>query len=101
MKVLAASVRAKSASVTAVLNCANVQVIPTIFVWSHVFVPLLVPENVPLCVASVPSQRVVLCADASVSSRSAFQAAVTSQPSFVVVIEPSTTIQVIEGVASL
>ena len=39
MKVLAASVRASSASVTAVLNCASVQVIPTILVWSHVLVP--------------------------------------------------------------
>lgn len=44
---------------TAVLNCAFVPVIHTILVWSQVFVPLDVPENVPLCVASVQSQRFV------------------------------------------
>lgn len=51
---MAASVRASSASVTAVLNCASVQVIPTILVWSHVFVPEFVP------VISVVNARVPL-----------------------------------------
>lgn len=50
---------AKSQSVFAVLNCAVVQVIPTIEVWSQVFVQLDVQENVPLCVANEPSQSVV------------------------------------------
>jgi hypothetical protein len=50
-----------------------------------VFVPLLVPENVPDCVARVPSHNVVRCAEASASSSSAFHATVISQPSFVVV----------------
>ena len=44
----------RSASVTAVLNCASVPVMPTIEVWSPVLVPLEVPEKVPLWVASVP-----------------------------------------------
>lgn len=67
---------AKSASLQAVLNCAIVPVIPTIVVWSPVFVPLDVQENVPLCVARLPNHKVVLCADASASSINALPAAV-------------------------
>ncbi len=51
MNVLAASVRAKFASVQAVLNCASVPVIPTIEVWS----PVLLPDRAsPLSFMSFP-----------------------------------------------
>ena len=54
----------------------TVAAFPAMFVWSPVFVPLDVPENVPDCVASVPSPSVVRCAVASASSSSARPAAV-------------------------
>ncbi len=50
---------AKSPSVSAALNCAVVPVIPTMLVWSPVFVPLDEPLNVPFCVASVPRPRLL------------------------------------------
>ena len=50
----------------------TVAALPEIVVWSPVFVPLEVPENVPLCVASVPSPRFVRAVPAFVRSERLF-----------------------------
>lgn len=47
-----ASVYTISPSVTAVLNCALVPVIPTIEVWSPVLVPVTLPLRVPLVIVA-------------------------------------------------